>query len=101
MKANRLVLFLLSNCLVASVFAQTQLGYVRTLGRPDKKGAALGGVTIRVKGGHNAVLSQGDGTFAMVMTGKRNGDAYSLQQVQKVGYELNERVSMPFPTGCP
>lgn len=72
-------------------FAQTQQGYVKTLGRPDKKGEALSGVSVRVKGGHNAVLSKTDGTFSVLMSGKKNGDAYSLQQVQKSGYELNEQ----------
>ena len=70
--------------------AQTQQGYVKILGRPDKKGVALSGVFVRVKGGHNAVLSKQDGTFALQMSGKKNGDAYALQQVQKEGYELNE-----------
>ena len=70
--------------------AQTQQGYVKTIGRPDKPGAALGSVNVRVRGEHNAVLSKNDGSFSILMTGKKNGDAYSLQQVQKVGYELNE-----------
>ena len=68
--------------------AQTQQGYVKTLGRPNKKGEALSGVSVRVKGEHNAALSKSDGTFSMLMTGKKNGDAYSLQQVQKTDYEL-------------
>lgn len=71
-------------------FCQVQKGYVKSLGRPDKKGEAISGVSVRVKGEHNPVLSQQDGTFSMLMTGKRNGDAYSLQEVQKKGYELNE-----------
>ena len=71
-------------------FAQTQSGFVKTLGRPDKPGMALSGVSIRVKGEHNAVLSKSDGTFSVLMSGKKNGDAYALQQVQKTGYELNE-----------
>lgn len=91
MKTNRIVTFLLSNFLLISAFAQTQQGYVKTLGRPDKKGVALSGVTVRVKGGHNAVQSQQDGTFSMLLTGKKNGDGYQLQQVQKTGYELNEK----------
>ena len=70
--------------------AQTQQGFVKTLGRPDKKGEALSGVSVRVKGEHNAVLSKNDGTFSMLMAGKKVGDSYSLQQVQKTGYELNE-----------
>ena len=64
-----------------SLFAQTQQGYVKTLGRPEKKGEALGGVTVRVKGSHNAVVSDANGTFSMLMTDKKNGDSYSLQQV--------------------
>ena len=73
------------------LFAQTQQGYVKTLGRPEKKGEALGGVTIRVKGEHNPVVSKNDGTFSILMANKKNGDAYILQQVQKNGYELNEK----------
>ena len=70
--------------------AQTQHGYVKTLGRPEKKGEALSGVTVRVKGQHNAILSNDDGTFSIPMVDMKNGDAYFLQQVQKNGYELNE-----------
>ena len=84
------ILFMQATSFVVA-FAQTQQGYVKTLGRPDKKGEALSGVSVRVKGGHNAVLSKTDGTFSVLMSGKRNGDAYSLQQVQKSGYELNEQ----------
>ena len=71
--------------------AQTQQGYVRTLGRPDAKGVALSGVAVRVKGEHNAVLSGADGSFAIALPGKKNGEAYVLQQVRKAGYELNEK----------
>ena len=73
-----------------SAQAQTQRGYVKTLGRPDKAGEPLPGVTIRVKGEHNPVISNEEGIFLMEMAGKKNGEAYSLQQVQKNGYELNE-----------
>ena len=71
-------------------FSQTQQGFVRTLGRPDKKGEALEGVIVRVKGEHNTILSDEEGTFSMLLPGIKNGEAYSLQQVQKTGYELNE-----------
>ena len=52
-------LTLLSAALLLSIvaFSQTQQGYVRTLGRPNKKGEALEGVIIRVKGEHNTILS--------------------------------------------
>ena len=70
--------------------AQTQQGRVKTLGRPNKPGVALSGVTVRVRGAHNAVLSNAQGDFSIDMTGKKQGDAYSLQQVKKKGYELND-----------
>lgn len=73
-----------------SALGQTQQGYVKTLGRPDKKGEPLNAVSVRVKGEHNPVLSKEDGTLTMLLTGKKNGDAYTLQEVQKKGYELNE-----------
>jgi tetratricopeptide (TPR) repeat protein len=78
---------LLSNLCVCS---QTQQGYVKTLGRPDKKGEPLSAVSVRVKGEHNPVLSKDNGKFEMILTGKKNGDAYTLQEVQKKGYELND-----------
>lgn len=70
--------------------AQTQEGYVKTLGRPNQKGKPLSGVSVRVKGEHNPVLSNEDGSFTMLNAGKKNGEAYSLQEVTKKGYELNE-----------
>ena len=86
------IIFLLSAALMLGLMlsAQTQQGYVKTLGRPEKKDEALGGVTVRVKGEHNPVVSNQDGTFSLLLADKKNCDAYSLQQVQKNGYELNE-----------
>lgn len=91
MRKNRLIVLVLLVIECLTAYSQTQQGYVKTLGRPDKKGAPLSGVSVRVKGEHNPVLSKDNGTFSMLMAGKRNGDAYSLQEVQKKGYELNER----------
>ena len=88
MKRISIFIALLLSVLIS--IAQTQSGYVRTLGRPDKKGEPLSGVSIRAKGEHNTVLSDDNGNFSLLLTGKKNGDAYSLQQVVKSGYELNE-----------
>ena len=90
MKIKILLCFVLAT-IGQSIFAQTQQGYVKTLGRPEKKGEALGGVTVRVKGEHNPVVSNNNGTFSLLLADKKNGDAYVLQQVQKNGYELNEK----------
>ena len=86
---KRLVIVILS-FVCAAVYAQTQQGYVKTVGRLNKKGVSLSGVSIKVKGEHNPVLSKKDGTFSILYAGKKDGDAYSLQEVLKKGYELNE-----------
>ena len=90
-KYRYLLLCAISLLVVLTAAAQTQQGYVKTLGRPQQAGVALSGVSVRVKGAHNAVLSKSDGTFSVLLTGKKPGDAYTLQQVQKKDYELNER----------
>ena len=90
MKKTKVLFCLVLVLMTQFIFAQTQQGFVKTIGRPEKKGEALGGVTVRVKGEHNPVVSNNDGTFSMLLVDKKNGDAYSLQQVQKNGYELNE-----------
>ena len=90
MKKLIYIILLLLSLSSQPLLAQTQKGYVKTLGRPEKKGEALAGVSIRVKGEHNPVLSDNDGTFSLLLPGLKNGDAYTLQQVQKPGYELNE-----------
>ncbi len=46
-KRSLLALLWLSVCFVVS--AQTQQGYVKTLGRPNQKGVALSGLSVRVK----------------------------------------------------
>ena len=90
MKTIRFVIWVAVLMVCAKLNAQTQNGFVKTLGRPNQKGKALNGVLIRAIGEHNPVLSKDDGTFSILMVGKQKGDAYSLQEVQKKGYELNE-----------
>ena len=87
---NKSLLFFIMFMMPLGIIAQTQQGYVKTLGRPEKKGEALSDVTVRVKGEHNHVISKTNGKFELLLTNLKNGDAYSLQQVQKNGYELNE-----------
>ena len=83
---RRVYTLFITCCLTMSSWAQTQQGYVKTLGRPNQKGVALSGVTVRVKGAHNAVLSKNNGMFSVQI----QGESYSIQQVQKSGYELND-----------
>ena len=80
---------ILASCSI-SLWAQTQSGYVKTIGRPERAGEPLGGVSVRASGGHNSALSDSSGCFFLTMAGKQNGDPYSIQQVFKSGYELND-----------
>ena len=90
MNNNKLLILIAFLMVCVTLSAQIQEGYVKTLGRPSQKGEPLSGVSVRVKGEHNPVLSKEDGTLTLLLTGKKNGDAYTLQEVQKKDYELNE-----------
>ena len=78
-------IFLLQSVVLMS---QTQRGIVRTALRPNKKIVYLPGVTIRLRGGHTAVLSGAGGKFEMTMSKAKDGDAFYLSSVRKSGYEL-------------
>lgn len=68
--------------------AQVQQGNVRTLERPAIASVPLSGVTLRASGDHSAVITDETGRFALTLPGLKSGEAYSLQQVRKEGYEL-------------
>lgn len=74
--------------------AQTQQGFVKTIGRPNKPGVALSGVTIRMRGMVNAVVSSQTGEFNFLMPNKKDGDAIVIQSVQKNGFELKDKELM-------
>lgn len=78
-------IFLLQSVVLMS---QTQRGIVRTALRPNKKIVYLPGVTIRLRGGHTAVLSGAGGKFEMTMSKAKAGDAFYFSSVRKSGYEL-------------
>lgn len=92
MNMNRYIMIVIC-LLMASVdtLAQKQQGYVKTIGRPNKPGVALSGVTIRMKGAFNAVVSSATGEFHLSVPGKKDGDAIVLLSIQKMGYELKDR----------
>ena len=74
-----------------SVAAQTQQGFVRTIGRPDKPGVALENVMIRFQGIVNSVVTSSEGEFHLSVPNKKDGDAIILLSVQKIGYELKDK----------
>ena len=87
----RLLATLFIVLLSTSSYGQTQQGYVKTQGRPNKPGKALSGVTIRWRGSMNTVLSGDDGKFSAPFPDKKDGDAIFLMNVRKNGYELIDK----------
>ena len=76
------------------VLAQTQVGIVKTIGRPGKPGVALENVVVQVKGMTNAVLTDKAGGFRIPMPDKKKGDPIVILRVAKNGYELQDRNSL-------
>ena len=70
--------------LVADTFAQIQKVYVKTIGRPNSPGVALGGVTVRISGNVNTVVTNQQGTFSFPLKEQR----FKFSRVDKKGYEL-------------
>lgn len=71
--------------------AITQQGMVRTISRPNRPSENLEGVLVRVRGNHNAVISESTGLFSILMQELQNGDPYCLSAVMKSGYQLSEQ----------
>ncbi len=82
---------LLLNVAFMHVEAQTQVGVVRTIGRPGQRGIPLANVTIRIKGKQNALVSSEKGEFHVTFSGMEEGAPIVLQQVQKNGYILKDQ----------
>jgi len=77
--------------LLASAQTQTQLGYVKTIGRPDKPGKMLPNVMVQAKGMFNSVISDSTGYFTLSVPGKQDGDPIVFLRIQKKGYELKDK----------
>lgn len=70
--------------------AQVQQGYVRTISRPNAPSIHLSNATVRVKTPKsipNAVISNSQGRFSIVMNDMTDGDPFTVTHVSKQGYE--------------
>lgn len=74
-----------------TITAQTQQGFVKTIGRPGKPGVPLENVTIQMVGMVNATTSSATGEFKLSAYNKKDGDAIKLLKVRKNGYELKDK----------
>lgn len=71
--------------------AQTQKGYVKTIGRPRKPGINLSNVMIQAKGMVNPVISDTTGEFNISIPNKNDGDPIEFLRIKKSGYELKDK----------
>lgn len=84
-----LVILIIFQAMTAS--AQSQQGFVKTLGRPNKPGVPLENVTIQMVGMVNHVISSTNGEFHLSAYNKKDGDPIKLLKVRKNGYELRDK----------
>lgn len=89
MKIISAILFTLAVALTTS--AQTQQGFVKTIGRPGKPGTPIENVTIQMVGMVNPVTSSSTGEFHLSAFNKKDGDPIKLLRVLKNGYELRDK----------
>lgn len=87
-KLPALFFFLL---IATTAFAQTQQGYVKTIGRPDQPGVMLEKVLVQAKGMFNATTSNEKGEFNITVPGKKDGDPIVFLRVIKKGYVLKDK----------
>lgn len=87
---KRIILYLLFFTSL-SASAQTQTGYVKTIGRPGKPGVPLENVVVQMVGMVNPVTSSSAGEFHLSAYNKKNGDPIKLLKVRKNGYELRDK----------
>ena len=79
-----LYLILLSFIVIGNVYAYEQKGYVKTIGRPGKKGQRIANVSIYPKKGQgNSTKSDINGDFSMTV----NRKSFYISEVAKNGYE--------------
>ncbi len=75
----------------AMAVAQSQQGYVKTIGRPEQPGVMLENVLLQAKGMFNATTSNETGEFSITVPGKKDGDPIVFLRVQKKGYVLKDK----------
>lgn len=62
-----------------------QMGYIKTLGKPNRQGKRVSGVAIKVLGEPNVILSNANGEFYLNIP---HGKEFVISQVSKLGYTL-------------
>lgn len=77
------------------VFSQVQQGFVKTIGRPNTPGISIEGVTVRVAGNLNTVISDTQGNFSFPMKNQR----FRFSRISKKGFELADKDFLHYDFG--
>lgn len=86
MKHFLICAIIILNCI--PLFAQEQDGIVKTIGRPGKQGSPIKNVVVQADASSNVSLSDSIGHFSISLPHYKDGQAYSLNRVSKIGYKL-------------
>lgn len=85
---KKLLLSIVALSSILTLNAQEQSGVIKTIGRPDQPGKPLGDVLIRANEVMSATTSDENGNFSIILSHYKEGQAYSLSNVSKIGYQL-------------
>lgn len=91
MKMQKALLIGVLGLFTFPLLAETQTGYVRTIGRNGKPGKPISGVMVRAEGPANMVMSDANGQFALLLNDLGRDDAFKLTTVKKSNYELLDK----------
>lgn len=88
---NKTICFVFLFIIGITLHAQTQQGFVKSIGRPNKVGVPLKDVAILTTGIVEFVTSDSLGEFYLPLCNKIDGDTIKLLRVIKTGFELNDK----------
>ena len=88
---KKIIYILLALFPTLAVHAITQQGTVRSIARPNKASENLPNAIIRIRGSHNAVESDNNGAFSLLLQNKQNGDAIAFSTINLSGWEAAEQ----------
>lgn len=78
-------------CFILCSAAQTQVGYVRTLERPNQASVGIEGATVSILEYPNALVTKKNGKFSFAIPGKKQGSSYTVSRIEKKGYTLVDK----------
>lgn len=97
---KRLLYILIALTSSIACHAITQHGTVRSITRPNKASKNLPSAVVRIRGSHNAVETDNNGAFSLLLQNKQNGDAIAFSSVTLSGWEIAESSFMGKQIAC-